>query len=237
MIEVFTPENGDPILVDLVGDFQVERSAELTDYPVEDGTSRTDHKIINPDTVTITIKQTETPIDDPQFALLPISFETAQNRTKVTSPFLLAGALLDKGIGAVASALGFADPPVQSLAYQTLSPRDRGGELWDKLSALLDSPDLCSVSFKGRSVASLSVIGVSKTDSTGEGALSTFQVSLRQLREMSLTSVALPNPADLIMKPPKVLGKAAAVEVPAEDVPAPSKSVLLASLQGLGVPL
>lgn len=235
MIEVFTPALGLPILVDIVGDFAHEKSAELTDYPVEDGSSRSDHKIINPDTVTISIKQTEHPIDDPQYAMLPLKVDVEPNRIRVLSPFLLLGNLASAGLDAALGAIGIG-PPAQgpTLGYQTLTPRDRGAELWDVLSALHDSDETCSVSFKGRSVANMSVISVSKTDTTGEGLVTGFQVSLRELRKVTLTSIALPNPADLAQKASKVVGQAKVEEVPAAEVPATSRSVLKSAADLIG---
>lgn len=121
MIELITTPTK-TIRVDVVGAFTNALSAEQTDYTVENGTSRTDHKILQPATLDLEIAQTETPIDAEGYGLqqisvspelpsgsntpsTPLEYEVEQVRTEVRSPFLLAGGALVQAGDAIAGAL------------------------------------------------------------------------------------------------------------------------------------
>lgn len=131
--------------VDIVGAFTRNLSAEQTDYAVEDGTSRTDHKILSPETLEIEIAQTETPLDDPQYSFqdisaqvalptgssnpsTPLDYQVPRVRTVVRSPFLLAGGALAEAGTALAGLLTDAvSNPMQTLqtslgSTKTLQP-------------------------------------------------------------------------------------------------------------------
>lgn len=223
-------ESGDPIFVDVVTDSAWERSAELSSYPVEDGTDRSDHKIINADTRSLTIKQTEHPIDDPEYAMRPLEIKDVPVRTKVTSPFLLAANYLQPKIEERVGGLFNERETLKNETYQTTTPKDRGGELWEKLSALLSSDELVTVTFKGRSQPGLSLIGLSLQDTAGEGGASTFALTFQELRTVQLETVALPDPLLLAQKPAKKQGKKKEEEKKAEEVPPTSKSLLKMSI-------
>lgn len=225
-LEIITRESGDPIFVDVVTDSAWERSAELASYPVEDGGDRSDHKIVNADTRSLTIKQTEHPIDDPEYAMRPLEIKDVPVRTKVTSPFLLLANYLQPKVEALIDSVFNERETVRSESYQTTTPKDRGAALWDKLSELLTSDELVTVTFKGRSQPGLSLIGLSKQDTQGEGLVSTFALTFQELRTVQLETVALPDPLLLAQKPAKKQGKKKEEEKKADEVPPTSKSLL-----------
>lgn len=217
MIQIIEPESLPPILVDLVTELSFELVAELTSFPVEDGSTRTDNKVAQPARLTLSISQTEHPIDDPSYALTPLTLTIPKVRTQVTSPFLIAGALVGDAINAIGNAIGLLDAPKVLETFQTSSPRNRGGELAQKIAELWASTETSSISFKGRVYERMELVSVTERHTAGSAGLSGFDLSFEELRTFSTTIISLPDPLDLAHKPPIELGKKAAPEEPAAD--------------------
>lgn len=224
MIELITW--GDrTIAVDIVGPVDHESTASLTEYPVEDGSLLADHKIIGARTLELEIKQTETPIDDPQFSMTERSYswkaltEDSQTykltiekvRTQILSLFLLAG-------GAVRTLLAQEPKDFTALklgsekesgftmqVLQTANPRDRGAELDALLQELHDSPETCTITYRGRSIPDMSLIGLGRNWT--QAGLTSWNCSFKQLRTASIARVDLVDPATLALKAKKSDGK------------------------------
>lgn len=219
MIELITLP-GRVIAVDIVGAFGFQLSAELTEFPIESGSTVSDHKILMPMTGTIEIQQTEVPLDDPQYAMMPVELADIKARTVVTSPFLLAGAAADGLIGGL---LGKAAPtPMQ--VYKTTTPRDRGGELIDQLTELQASDETFSVTYRGRTFSNLSLIGVSL--SYDRAGVTNISLEVKEIKTISLTTIALPDPNALAIQPAKPSVKAAAATGSAAEEPVTNRSML-----------
>ena len=223
------------ILIDVVGDFGLTATAEQTKSAVEDGSVRSDHKIIQPSTLEIACAQTETPIEgkesggDPDFELTDIEYDVAEVATRVLSPFLLAGGAITAGVGAIAGAIMGGPPAMQTL--QTSNPRDRGGELTDALGLLFAGDEVAAVTYKGRTYTDMSLVGlVVSYTAEGEVGLTRYQLSFEELKTAKLQTVALPDPEELAHKAEAALGKkkaaVAAGKKTAEQVPEPNVSLL-----------
>ena len=231
------------VLVDVVGAFGVTASAEQTKNPVQDGSLRSDHKVLRAPVLQIEVQQTEQPLDDPEYDFAPLTLDVAsvntslvqsvdleipEVRTKVTSPFLLAGQALGAGIDAIAGAFGkitgastwqtaFPDQPrpapVQNMeVLQTSAPRDRGGELSDLLTEIYAGEDLATVTYKGRTYTDLSLVEITISYTPGAAGLTTYQLSFEEIMIAQTSRVQLPDPASLANKASQALGRKKAGE-------------------------
>lgn len=224
------------IFVDIVGTFGAEAKAEQTKTPVEDGSLRSDHKVILPATLSVEVQQTEHPIDDPDYEMQrlslsipkaavvpePLRVEVEPVRTTVTSPFLLAenvvgvaanaiGSLVGGGalggIELIASTVRFVDAFESTEGYQTNTPRDRGGELADKFAELFGGDEVATVTYRGRTYQNMSLIGVSLGYTPGLAGLTTFNLAFEELKTATVARVALVDPEILAAKAQAALGK------------------------------
>src|SRR5690606_22327093 len=167
----------------------------------EDGSNINDHKVFKPDALTFEIAMTEVPIDAPGYTKQPVPIEVEQVRTRVLSPFLLAGS-------AIRSALGLFGGSVSSfVGYRNPLPQARGNAVYDDLLDLYRSDDLATVTYRGRTYSNLSLIGI-KTLYSGPPmvGLTKIQVTFRELRTVRLAALGaglLPNPASLRLALPK----------------------------------
>ncbi len=222
------------IAVDIVKTLSNELTAEEPDYATENADTRTDTKIHGPGILSVEVNQTETPLEDPEFSMLPISYVIEKVRTFVTSPFLRATVLLGAGVDAARGALGFASAPEQMEVLQTRNPRDRGNELFDKLQELWLSTDLAEVTFAGRSYPNMSLLGLSLL--VDQAGLKKFQLTFKQRRIAKVTYVQLPNPADIALKPSETGGKNTGSGGKEEEAGTTRpKSLLKMGLDGLGL--
>lgn len=226
---------GTIIAVDIVQELQAELSAETSDYATEIGETRSDNKIHNPAIITIQVRQTEKPIDAVDgFALAPLSYAVEDVRTVVTSPFLLALQGAQAVAGAIGGALGLVKKPKQMETLQASDPKDRGGELFAKLLELWQGNDVSDVTFKGRTYPSMQLIGLTLSDTMA--GLTSYQLTFKEERRASTQRVALPNPADIALKPPATDGKqtgSGGTEAAANA--AQTQSALVALGKGTGV--
>ena len=229
MIELINT-GGSVIAVDIVQELQAELSAETTDYATETGETRSDAKILGPILLTVQVRQTEKPIDAKDgFRMRPLDFEVPDVRTVVTSPFLLALQGAQAVAGAVSGAIGLLKKPKRMETLQTDNPRDRGGELFEKLIELWTSSEVSDVSFKGRVFSNMSLVGLTLSDTLP--GLTAFQLSFKQQRSATTQRVALPNPADIALKPPATDGKTTGTGgIEKEATAAQTKSLLASGL-------
>lgn len=228
MIELINT-GGSIIAVDIVQELQAELSAETSDYATEIGETRSDNKIFNPAILTIQVRQTEKPIDPVDgFDFAALDYEVEDVRTVVTSPFLLALQGVQAVGGAVGGALGLIKKPKQMQTLQTDDPKNRGGELFEKLIELWRSTDVSDVTFKGRTFSSMALVGLTLSDTLP--GLSSYQLTFKEERRASTERVALPSPAEISLKPPASDGKKTGSGGTEQEASATQTKSLLASL-------
>ena len=204
------------IAVDIVGAFAESLTAEESKYPVEDGSSRVDHKIFSPGTIDLEISQTEYPLDDPEYSLQDLTarydvatavpsvqrLEIRDVQTIVLSPFLLAGAGISRLTNRAPrtfTGLRTGSPEGKSLrtqVLQTSNPRDRGGELKALLEGLYFDPDAtCSITYRGQTSDDLSLISLTRSYNTA--GLTVFQCSFQRRLTASIEVAELFDPAEI----------------------------------------
>lgn len=228
MIElIVTPSR--VIMVDVVGEFQgTPAQAELTEYPIETGARRSDHKIVGQAELNLEILQTETPIDDPEYAMQSVDLPKLAPRTRVTSLSLLAEQGASAGVSAIAGALFGAKEPPRMQVYAARTPRDRGGELQDQLVELCNSDELATVTYRGRTYQNMSLLSVGISyPSAGH---TSFMCTFRELQMTSIERVGLPDPAALSLKPKAKIGAAASADTEDAGI-SKGKSLLLSGIE------
>lgn len=239
--------------VDVVSSGVDERTAQLTDHVVETGAVITDHVIIQPESLTLELVVSQTPLRGTGFAPGSVPVATQQqSRESVNIPlqvrpsqFVPGGfLLLSSGLRTAISSLiasNLAAPSLQGSKFsvttgpslkatvlQASETRDRVADVHDELIRILDGALPVTVAFKGRVYVDYLLTRVTLTSNPGEFGLGRFGVDLRAYRTVTGTTVQLPDPADFRALPKKSVGNKNAKK------PSPDAEVKLKSLAARG---
>jgi hypothetical protein len=191
--------------VDVVSNGVDERTAQLSDHSVETGSVITDHVVILPETLSLELVVSNTPITE-------VAGFGRSNLTLDVRPsqFVPGGFLaVSSGVRNVLTGIfsGLSTPPV---AVNTLQPTggtvDRVADVHDQLIRILQGALLVTVSFKGRVYADYLLTRVTLTSNSGEFGLGRFGVDARAFRTVTGETVQLPDPADFRALPSKGAG-------------------------------
>lgn len=222
--------------VDVVSSAVDERTAQLTDHAVETGSVITDHVVILPESISLELVVSQTPIYEvPGMARTDLTVSTTeQGLEAATVPikvrqsefqpggFLLLSTGVRAGVSALASAvLGGATGTNTARGSRTttrsLSARasvlagtagtDRVADVHDNLIRILQGALLVTVSFKGRLYEDYLLTRVTLSSNPGEFGLGRFSVDARAFRTVTGTRVQLPDPADFRALPKANSGK------------------------------
>lgn len=188
------------LIADCVVTFRLDATATVTENPVEDGTKIADHVIVNNTPITIEIVQTQTPVDD----LLPKGWELKEIKIPT-----IETSFSPRGLLALTTAIGslFSGKPKNEalvVVYSRKSPKDRIGEIQDKLLSILEGKYPISVSFRGKVYSDLILTGVGMTlESPGSASFKLEAVSFRTAETKTTTlKIAKKKGADKGKKPP-----------------------------------
>ncbi len=199
----------------MVSDGSAEKSIDLTDHAIEDGSEISDHAVRKPVTLSLTLVQTQTPIAPTNgfsrqqvTGSAPKQTPGRQTNTikirKNPNLQLNAAALVRAGIGAIASAgagpvtieglkVGKATPaPLSVTVLAADAPVDRVNEFNDELWKILEAVERITVNFKGRSYPNMVLTTVSRTDSAGQFGRATFSCEFKYLSTVATKQVSLP---------------------------------------------
>lgn len=210
--------DGGALVADMVGDFNAEDTGELTQHAIEDGSDIADHFIFRPRALTLTLVQTESPIEtDVKGGFTPqtVNLEHATRpagRQKVTVPIaqpVFRPTSLLALTGAVQSAL-FGGPPktltIEGLkadgavsakpfsvtALAANADKARINEFYDVLLSLFEGVVPLTVTVKGRSYPDMIITSVTRSDGPGTVGKANFTVSLSRLATTQTRTVELP---------------------------------------------
>lgn len=194
------------VSVDIVGAFTFTAGAEQTKTAVQDGTQRSDHKILTPPTLQIEVDQTETPIDDPEYEWIDL---VLPKTPAVDQARIGAGILIHRATKLAETAIAnrIAGKQETLRSYQTWTPRDRGGDLTDQLLEIYAGDELVTITYRGRTYPDLSLVNLVTNFERGAGGKTSFLLSFERIQKSQIGRVNLPNPEDLAHKAPKSLGK------------------------------
>lgn len=221
--------------VDVVSSAVDERTATLTDHSVETGAVITDHVVVHPETLTLELAVTQTPVfvrkGEQGFQLANMSLDVRP------SQFVPGGFLaLTSGVrSAVTSLLGAAveGGPVATKVLQATQPVDRVNDVHDHLIRILQGALPVTVNFKGRIYEDYLLTRVTLTSNPGEFGMGRFSVDLRAFRTVTGEVVTLPNPADFRVLPKASKGNKPTIPADTKIIP---KSIAASVVDLLGEP-
>jgi hypothetical protein len=242
---------------DMLGEASITDASELTSYAIEDGSIVSDHVIRQPRTLSLTLVQTETPINETTGfarAVQALSYQerpTGKQTNTVPirpsefrpAPLLALSAGIQsllfggpdkelKVTGAKAD-LSVASKDLKVTVLSAGAPADRVNTFHGELLDLLESAKLVIVTVKGNSYVDLVVVSVTRTDAGGQVGRASFAVELKQISTVETKTVNLPPVPK--SKAPKQAGPKAAVPTTEEQHKKVADSVLLEVGKGAGV--
>lgn len=218
--------------VDLVVTATDDRSAKLTEHPVETGANVADHIVYSSGKFKIEIAQTQTPIEEVDgFSQQTLTIKFAK------SPVRGLTALAIQAVGNLVSGSsvfgGGADEDSMDLqTLQATSPVDRVADLHDKLLDIFQNAYPVTVTFKGRVYPQFLILGIKLTHNKGEFGLGRFSLDVEEYPTVSTATATLPDPKDLRAKANKSQGKKGATE--AKPDTSRLRSVLKSGLDAAG---
>lgn len=183
-----------------------ERTAEVTEHPIETGGEVTDHILFNAPRLSLTVFQSNTPIEE----------EDGFSRQKVNlQKYVVPSRFKAKGLLLVHSAVGNLVGALLSGAAQPLSvyvlaadtSKDRILELHDKLITAFQNGSECKVERFGRVYDGYVLTEVTYSRDAGRGGLGQFQLELRTVRKVATATTTLPDPEKLHVKASENRGK------------------------------
>ncbi len=210
--------DGGVLVADMLQDSQAEDAGELTQHAVEDGSDIADHFIFRPRTMTLTLVQTQTPIESdpangfrPQVANLEIASRTPGSQTatvdipqpvfRPTSLLALTGAVQNAIFGGPPKTLTItglkADTQVDlkpfSVTVLTADAEvDRVNDFYSKLLALFEGVVPLQVTVKSRTYPDMIITSVRRQDPQGQAGCARFTVDLTRIATTQTQTVELP---------------------------------------------
>ena len=204
---------GGILLCDCVADAQFEASLDFTEHPIDDASTISDHAVRKPETFTLTLTQTQTPLRkidgfSPQGQPLQV-MAVGYGKQKTTLKIAQKGGvqpsvsgLIEAGLSAVKNSVpksieGLKVLPAapKNLSVTVLkadAPVDRIGTFFDQLLKLLYAVERLTLSVKGRDFSDFVLTSVRKSDRPGGLGKSSFDVSLKKVATVATKQVTLP---------------------------------------------
>jgi hypothetical protein len=226
--------DGGVLVADCIAGADASNDIELTQYPIETGSTINDHAITKPFTLELTLVQTETPVAADGFRVQSVDLEsfsrpraTQQGRADVPqAPFQLT--LQGLGAAAISALGGGSAKEIRWTGTKTNSPPDakqfkvsvlqadqevaRVNEFHDALLSLQAATELLVVTIKGQTYIDMLLTSVKRTDPQGQAGCARFTCSLQQVRTVETQTVELPPVPTATKK--KSVGKTTPAEPP-----------------------
>ncbi len=202
------------IAVDVIPSLEYTQWSTVTQFPVQDGTTYSDHIIHFPDTLALEIVQTNEPFEDIgsdgkviQFAEADMTLHLPKTNFRPKGLLLLSltgEQLVGGAISAVTGALGFGSEMgsggFKVAVQKNPNVRDRINELVSSLQSCRLEGRLLSLDWLGRVWENLAIesIGYKRSTGSSKGSIS---IALTQINVTTTDTATLPNPAELRLKP------------------------------------
>jgi hypothetical protein len=219
--------------VDVLTSANDERTAMLSDHSVETGSVITDHVVILPESISLELVVTQTPIVEVDgFARQSLPLDVRPSQFK-PGGFLAISSGVRNALTGLFS--GPATPPVAARTLQSIvGNSQRIAYVHDTLCEILRKALLVTVSYKGHIHKDYLLTRVSLTSNPGEFGLGRFGVDARAFRTVTGVDVQLPDPADFRATPQKKAGNKGKKEVSEQfGPPPPPTSVLVNAGDGM----
>jgi hypothetical protein len=208
--------DGGVLVADCLGEASIADASELTQFAIESGAPISDHVIRQPRTMSLTLVQTETPINETtgfaravqalSYRERPVGKQT--NTVPIRQSEFRPAPLLALKAGIQSLLFGGPDKELKvtgakadlSVASKDLkvtvlaagAPADRVNDFYGQLLSLLEGATPVLVTIKGYTYIDLVVIGVTRTDSSGQVGRASFGVELKQISTVETKTVNLP---------------------------------------------
>jgi len=210
-------ENGNvsSLFVDIVGDFDSLRTAELTRFAIENGSKINDHVSHEPPKVTAQIRQVSKPISDDSWINTRVQLNPQEVATNVVSPFLLAGR-------AIRSVLFSASNNNAATVKQKANPGNRQQDLYETLIKIIEGTFLCSVTYDNHTYDNVLLTSLKKQRTSQAKGVAVFDVAFETPVIVLTKGAVLPKPKKLTAKPAASQG--------AKGTATPKKSLLKKAL-------
>lgn len=213
------------IAVDVIPSLEETQSSTLTQFPVQDGTTYSDHIIHFPDQLKIEIVQTNDPFEDTDADGRVIQFpeedlvlnlpSTAFRPKGLLALSLLGEQAVGAAVEAVAGAFGFGSElgvgGFKVATQRNPNVRDRINELVLSLRDCRLNGRLLTLDWLGRIWDNLAIEVVSYKRATGS-AKGSISATLTQVTTTTTDTAALPDPSELRLKPATNGGQKPAVK-------------------------
>ena len=203
-----------------------QRDNQVTEHPVDVGAPVTDHVRAAPNTLTLSILFSETPVtygtDGTGWAEVSLPVEPLAP-TPVFSPGTALAAGVSQGIAALAGAFGASPKPGPSVRVLDWQGVDFLREAWNALTAIRDGAELVQV-VTGTVTYDGVVLQSFSWARSSESLTATAELVFREVRKASTRTVALPKVKSPAAAPKKVAGKAKTT------APAPARGSMLHSM-------
>jgi len=203
------------IAVDVIPSLEDTLSSTVTEFPVEDGSTISEHIIHHPEVLTLQIAQTQVPFtdsnedgDELEFVKTSVPLDLPKTRFKPKGALLLmlaAEAGVAAVTGAISGALGLGGGGgAPAVSIEIFRPpyegKDRINDLFDKLrSARLRGAEM-TLDWLGRSWDGFYIQQITYSRKKGK-QLGEFGLVLKHVETVSTGTSKLPTPAEARMKP------------------------------------
>jgi hypothetical protein len=199
-----------------------EATSEVTEHPVEQGSNIADHVRQNPQSLTLEMYVTNTPIEDIGRGVVDVLELNLPQYTPPPAPTFTAleGALT---------------PPPVPVRVQVLNfnqPFDRVKEIHDQLLDLWKAGATMSAVTSVRTYDTMVLTGINMPRTEPGGA--TFTLGLKQVRTVTTAKVAAPKPAEKRGAPGQSKGSQSTNPMGGKDA-AKASSLLAKALEALGI--
>lgn len=196
--------------VDAVRDLDDDRSSEITKHAIESGAAISDHVIQNPDSLTLTILSTNTPLfpntqDD--FAYSQVNLPVRQSQFVPRGLFLLSqgvGAVLDLAADLFGAATGAPANTIKVTVLKSDNDVDRINELHSELINVKNKATPITITLNGRTYPDMVLVGVKKTQGKSQFKLGVFLCVFQSLITVEAATIPIPDAQDLLAKRKKV---------------------------------
>lgn len=195
------------LFVDIVGDMSSNRSSQLTEFPIEDGSVINDHLIHRPVSVSLSLGSVTKPIFDDDWSETSIDLKVRAVQTRVLSPFLLVGRAVSAGLQGAAALLGVGgNEPTGATVRKNPSPGNRQQDVYETLIRIAERGYFVTVNYDGRVYPDMILTELTKARAQADRGTMRFQCTFQTPRTVTTAGASLPNPADLRAKPRKKKG-------------------------------
>lgn len=208
--------DGGFLVCDMLLDASATHELQLTEFAIETGAVISDHAIFRPQTINLTLLQTETPIEVIDgFAVTTrelavpgrvhgrqtTTLDVRQSQRPVVTANQLIGAVTSRLSGAIAGAIKVdglkvdtrvGTSSVKVTALTTDSPKARINEFYEQLLSLFEGVTPLVITVKGRVWTDMILTSVTRTDAPGQFGAARFNVALQRVSTVTTQTVELP---------------------------------------------